>query len=47
MLKDIHPSVPAMRNMIDGTGELNSQFFSRDEKVSESKDHPSIAIFYF
>jgi len=30
--------ITAMRNMIDGTGKLNSQFSSHDESVSESKN---------
>jgi len=33
----IYLSVSTMLNMIDGTGELNAQFFSRDEKYPKAK----------
>jgi hypothetical protein len=30
--------ITSMRNMIDGAGKFNSQFFNHDKRVSESKN---------
>ncbi len=38
ILKDIHQSVPSMRNVINGTGKLNSQISSNNGKVSERQN---------
>jgi hypothetical protein len=35
--------ITSMRNMIDGAGKFNSQFFNHDKRVSESKNtHQSL-----